>query len=59
MKKLVALVVALVLALTCTAVFADEAKKEFNVTVLVWKFDDTYGSSVRQGMLKWAEAVGE
>lgn len=27
MKKLVALVVALVLALTCTAVFADEAKK--------------------------------
>ena len=59
MKKLVALVAALVLALTCTAVFADEAKKEFNVTVLVWKFDDTYGSSVRQGMLKWAEAVGE
>ena len=59
MKKLVALVVALVLALTCTAVFADEAKKEFNVTVLVWKFDDTYGSSVRQAMLKWAETVGD
>ena len=58
MKKLVALVLALVLALSCTAVFA-EAKKEYNVTVLVWKFDDTYGSSVRQAMLKWAEAVGE
>ena len=58
MKKLVALVLALVLALSCTAVFA-EAKKEYNVTVLVWKFDDTYGSSVRQAMLKWAETVGE
>ena len=58
MKKLVALVVALILALSCTAVFA-EAKSEYNVTVLVWKFDDTYGSSVRQAMIKWAEVVGE
>ena len=58
MKKLVALVVALILALSCTAVFA-EAKSEYNVTVLVWKFDDTYGSSVRQAMLKWAETVGD
>jgi len=58
MKKLVALVLALVLALSCTAVFA-EAKSEYNVTVLVWKFDDTYGSSVRQAMLKWAETVGD
>ena len=58
MKKLVALVAALVLALTCTAVFA-EAKTEYNVDVLVWKFDDTYGSTVRQGLTKWAEKVGE
>ncbi len=58
MKKLVALVLALVLALSCTAVFA-EAKSEYNVEVLVWKFDDTYGSTVRQGMLKWAEIVGD
>ena len=58
MKKLVALVLALIMVLSCTAVFADEAKKEFNVTVLVWKFDDTYGSSVRQGMMKW-KAVAE
>ena len=56
MKKLVALVVALVLALSCTAVFA-EAKSEYDVRVLVWKFDDAYGSSVRQGMDKWAEKV--
>jgi len=58
MKKLVALVLALVMVLSVSAVFA-EAKSEYNVTVLVWKFDDTYGSSVRQAMLKWAEAVGE
>ena len=58
MKKLVALVLALLVALSCTAVFA-EAKTEYNVEVLVWKFDDTYGSTVRQGMMKWAEAVGD
>ncbi|MBE5788069.1 MAG: galactose ABC transporter substrate-binding protein [Clostridiales bacterium] len=58
MKKLVALVLALLVALSCTAVFA-EAKTEYNVEVLVWKFDDTYGSSVRQGMMKWAETVGD
>ena len=58
MKKLVVLILALMLALSCTAVFA-EAKSEYNIHVLVWKFDDTYGSSVRQGMLKWAEIVGE
>ena len=58
MKKLVALVLALVMVLSVSAVFA-EAKTEYNVDVLVWKFDDTYGSTVRQGMMKWAEAVGE
>ena len=56
MKKLVALVLALVMVLSVSAVFA-EAKTEYNVTVLVWKFDDTYGSSVRQAMLKWAWIV--
>ncbi len=58
MKKLVALVLALVMVLSISAVMA-EAKTEYNVDVLVWKFDDTYGSTVRQGMMKWAEAVGE
>jgi len=58
MKKILALVLALVMVLSVSAVFA-EAKTEYNVTVLVWKFDDTYGSSVRQAMLKWADAVGE
>ena len=58
MKKLVALVLALLMALSCVAALA-EAKSEYDVRVLVWKFDDTYGSSVRQGMQKWAEKVGE
>ena len=58
MKKLVALVLALVMVLSVSAVMA-EAKSEYNVEVLVWKFDDTYGSTVRQGMMKWAEAVSD
>ena len=58
MKKFVGLFAAMLVLLSCTAVFAEE-KTEYNVTVLVWKFDDTYGSSVRQGMMKWAETVGE
>ncbi|MBO4298010.1 MAG: substrate-binding domain-containing protein, partial [Clostridia bacterium] len=56
MKKLVALTLALLLVLSCVSVFA-EAKTEFNIHVLVWKFDDTYGSTVRQGMMKWKEII--
>ncbi|MBO2517273.1 MAG: galactose ABC transporter substrate-binding protein [Clostridiales bacterium] len=58
MKKLVALVLALVMVLSVSAVLAEE-KTEYTVDILVWKFDDTYGSSVRQAMTKWAELVGE
>ena len=58
MKKLVALVLALAMVLSVSAVFA-EAKTEYDVRVLVWKFDDAYGSSVRQGMEKWKEKVGD
>jgi methyl-galactoside transport system substrate-binding protein len=56
MKKLVALVLALMLTLGCAAALA-EAKSEYNIHVLVWKFDDTYGSTVRQGMMKWKEII--
>ena len=58
MKKILVLVLALVLALSCFTAMA-EMKDEYNIHVLVWKFDDTYGSTVRQGMTKWAELVGE
>ena len=60
MKKFLTLALALIMivALACPAALAEE-KSEYNVTVLVWKFDDTYGSSVRQGMIKWAETIGD
>ncbi|MBQ6595759.1 MAG: galactose ABC transporter substrate-binding protein [Clostridia bacterium] len=58
MKKLLVLLLALVLALSCGSVFAEE-KTEYDINVLVWKFDDTYGSTVRAGMMKWAEIIGE
>ena len=58
MKKILVLMLAFVLALSCVSAFA-EMKDEYDVRVLVWKFDDAYGSSVRQGMEKWAELVGE
>ena len=58
MKKILVVLLALVLALGCFAAFAEEgAKTEYNIEVLVWKFDDTYGSTVRQGMEKWKTAV--
>ena len=57
MKKLVAILLTIVLALGCMASVVAEDKKEFNIHVLVWKFDDTYGSSVRQGMMKWEEIL--
>ena len=58
MKKILVLVLALVLALSCFSAMA-EMKDEYDIRVLVWKFDDTYGSSVRQGMEKWADLVGQ
>ena len=58
MKKVLVLMLALVLALSCFAAMA-EVKEEYNIGVLVWKFDDAYGSTVRQGMEKWAEKVGD
>ncbi len=37
---------------------AAEAPKELNIGVLVWKFDDAYGSTVRTAMTKYAEELG-
>ena len=58
MKKVLVIMLAVMLALSCFSAMA-EMKDEYDVRVLVWKFDDTYGSSVRQGMDKWAKAVGD
>ena len=58
MKKILVLLLAVLMALSCISAVA-EMKEEYNIHVLVWKFDDTYGSTVRQGMTKWAELVAE
>jgi methyl-galactoside transport system substrate-binding protein len=35
------------------------SKNELNIGVLVWKFDDAYGSTVRQAMMKYAQEIGQ
>jgi len=59
MKKTLAMVLALVMVLAlCAGAFAEE-KDEYDVRALIWKYDDTYGSSVRQAMTQYAEEIGE
>ena len=60
MKKLLVLALALILALGCVSALAEEELPEsLNIQVLVWKYDDTYGSTVRAAMEKWAEYYSE
>ena len=59
MKKTLALVLALVMMFALCATACAEEKEEYDVRALIWKYDDTYGSSVRQAMMKYAEEVGE
>ena len=56
MKKLFAMLLVLVMALGCTAAFAEQT--EYDIRALIWKYDDTYGSSVRQAMMSAAEQIG-
>ena len=37
----------------------NEAKSEYNIGVLVWKFNDTYNSAVRLAMQNAAAEIGE
>ena len=37
---------------------AADGKTELNIGVLVWKYSDTYGSSVRVAMDKYAKEIG-
>ena len=60
MKKLLVLALALILALGCVSALAEEELPEsLDIRVLVWKYDDTYGSTVRAAMEKWAEYYSE
>ncbi len=57
MKKILVVLMALVIALSSMTAFA-ATKDEYNLGILVWKFNDTYGSSVRLAMEKAAEEIG-
>ena len=59
MKKTLALVLALVMMFAMCVTACAEEKEEYDVRALIWKYDDTYGSSVRQAMAQYAEEIGE
>jgi len=55
MKKLLATLLVLVMALSAASFAMAEGKTELDIRALIWKYDDTYGSTVRAAMAKWAE----
>jgi methyl-galactoside transport system substrate-binding protein len=55
MKKLLSLMMVLCLLMGATAALAEADKKELDIRALIWKYDDTYGSTVRAGMEKWVK----
>ena len=59
MKKLLGLILALVMVLSMVSFAAAEAKTELDIRALIWKYDDTYGSTVRAAMEKWAAAYSD
>ena len=59
MIKTLALVLALVMMFAMCVTACAEEKEEYDVRALIWKYDDTYGSSVRQAMTQYAEEIGE
>lgn len=56
MKKILVVLLALVLALSMVGAFAEEVA-EYDIRALIWKYDDTYGSSVRQAMNDAVEEI--
>ena len=58
MKKILVVLLALVLALSAVGAFAEEVK-EYDIRALIWEYDDTYGSSVRQAMQETVDELNE
>ena len=60
MKKLLSLALALMMLAGITSALA-EAKlpEKLDIRALIWKYDDTYGSTVRVAMDKWAKHYAE
>lgn len=59
MKKLLCAILVMLMALTSVAAFAEALPESLDIRVLVWKYDDTYGSTVRAAMDKWAATYSE
>lgn len=57
MKKVLVILLALILALGTCVAFAEG--ETYDVRALIWKYDDTYGSSVRKAMDAAAEEIGK
>lgn len=57
MKKILVVLLALVLALSAFSAIAEEEVMEYDIRALIWKYDDTYGSSVRQAMNDAVEEI--
>lgn len=58
MKKILVVLLALVLAMSAFSAFAEEVK-EYDIRALIWKYDDDYGSAVRQAMMSAVEELNE
>jgi methyl-galactoside transport system substrate-binding protein len=60
MKKLLSLALVLMMLVGITSALAEAALPEkLDIRALIWKFDDTYGSTVRVAMDKWAKHYAE
>lgn len=66
MKKLLAILLVLTMLVSSLAgcskkasETSDTASKTLKIGVLVWKFSDAYGSTVRQAMTKYADELGK
>ncbi len=57
MKRILVILLALILALGTCAAFAEG--ETYDIRALIWKYDDTYGSSVRKAMDAAAEDIGK
>ena len=59
MKKISLLAPMMIAAVGLTSLTAMAEEQSYDVRALIWKYDDTYGSSVRQAMEKYAKEVGD
>lgn len=59
MRRLLAVLLAALMAMSMISMAAAQDKTELDMRALIWKYDDTYGSTVRAAMDKWAAIYSE